>query len=367
MLRLWLALCVVHAHSGSLFPWPTPGGREAVQIFFLISGFYMEMILGDRYHSVRTFYCSRGLRIYGPYFLHLAVIVAASILAGLLCGNWLSLAAYSEQPFSHNGAAGVVLSAASNLTVFGQDAVIFLKDNIGEGLMFSRRYADDAFPLHRYLVMPQCWSVSIELCFYLLAPFIHRLGTAALSLLLVGSLALRFGSLRAWGLDFNPWTYRFFPFEAALFLAGMLSQRAIQRIPAWKNAIPSGWIYAGLLVGIPAIGWVSWQATEIGRPHLGTEIPTMAGYLGWAVVVAVLFRLTQSLPLDRAIGELSYPIYLNHMFVIIALRSIPALDACRKWEGVLAAAVSILLAALSYRFIFRWFEQWRHRRVTALA
>ena len=46
LLRLLLALAVVGAHSGFAF---ILEGREAVTLFFIISGFYMALILNESY------------------------------------------------------------------------------------------------------------------------------------------------------------------------------------------------------------------------------------------------------------------------------------------------------------------------------
>jgi len=44
LLRLILALNVVIAHAGSLFKIVSVGGIIAVEVFFMISGFYMSLI-----------------------------------------------------------------------------------------------------------------------------------------------------------------------------------------------------------------------------------------------------------------------------------------------------------------------------------
>ena len=76
-LRFILALFVVISHSNSniLIPFFNNtdltlynfGGRNAVGLFFMISGFYMSLILTDKYkNSIKTFYVNRALRISQP-------------------------------------------------------------------------------------------------------------------------------------------------------------------------------------------------------------------------------------------------------------------------------------------------------------
>ena len=70
-LRLYLALCVVADHSGA-FPFPTHSGTQAVQLFFLISGFHMSLVQG-RYPTAAGFWRSRFLRIFPATWVALAV------------------------------------------------------------------------------------------------------------------------------------------------------------------------------------------------------------------------------------------------------------------------------------------------------
>ena len=41
--RLYLSLCVVGTHAEPVLPWRMHGGADAVQIFFVISGFSMQV------------------------------------------------------------------------------------------------------------------------------------------------------------------------------------------------------------------------------------------------------------------------------------------------------------------------------------
>ena len=69
IIRFLLALAVVAFHSQRILGLRLMGGNEAVEIFFIISGFYMSLILRGKYarhaHAaarVRSFlkFCLRG-------------------------------------------------------------------------------------------------------------------------------------------------------------------------------------------------------------------------------------------------------------------------------------------------------------------
>lgn len=362
-LRIYLALCVVHAHTGNLFTWPVPKGNTAVQLFFVISGFYMAMVLSGRYATIRDFYKSRWMRISVPFYVHLAAITGVSILSGLFLSQWLALHAYAHAPLSHNGLIGILLTVISNFTIFGQDAVLFFQDHAETGLRFTANHALDPFPLHRFLVIPQCWSVSLELIFYAAAPFLNKLRTLQLFAALIGLTIIRLLTLNYGGLDHSPWNYRFFPFELPFFISGMLAWRFCNIIPRNhpSGARPSPVFYLLLCIGIVlagiAVRRLSWEGSfRIGQPNTDTIL-----LFASAPLIALLFFATRSHSFDRVIGELSYPIYLNHLIIIVTLRAIPSLAPLQAYFGMITAILSVIFAAWFWHSFLRNFEKRRHR------
>src|SRR5205814_8798333 len=93
-------------------------------------------------------------------------------------------------------------------------------------------------PLLTYLLLPQCWSVGVELSFYLIAPYLNRLRTFDLTLCFVADLSARLLARNYLGLAHDPWSNRFFPFELTWFLAGMLGYRFFDRFAARWNLAP---------------------------------------------------------------------------------------------------------------------------------
>lgn len=66
ILRLLLAIGVIAEHAGVAFG---VGSFTAVEAFFMISGFYMSLILGNGSYRTLPFYLSRGLRIFPSWSL----------------------------------------------------------------------------------------------------------------------------------------------------------------------------------------------------------------------------------------------------------------------------------------------------------
>src|SRR3979411_2191986 len=80
-LRFLLALSVACGHFGVPLGFPT--SDVAVQSFFVISGFYMALVLNEKYGpgTYWLFLSNRLLRIWPAYFLILILSLAAT-------GNW---------------------------------------------------------------------------------------------------------------------------------------------------------------------------------------------------------------------------------------------------------------------------------------
>jgi len=360
-LRIYLALCVINSHAGTFFPWPVPRGRDAVEFFFIISGFYMAMI-SERYTNVKNFYISRWLRIAFPYYIHFVIIISVSIVGGLLFEKWLALSAYIENfKIPVNGASGMLFSGFSNFTIVGQDAVLFLKDNIGTGLQLTANFRDFPDQLHRYLIIPQCWSVAVELCFYLLAPLLNRLRNLQLVLLVFVLLVARL-SAYYFGFDHDPWVYRFLTFELGLFAFGMLIWRSKSLFQTYINKGLKYNCIVYILICITTIfmGFIFrdllWRlGCKIGEPYAAIFL-----LLIFAPLILIAFSLTADNRFDRLIGELSYPIYLNHLFIILTLRSLATPEFVKSHIPIVSAILSVALAGIFYHFYLRKFEERRH-------
>lgn len=353
-LRFYLAICVVAAHSGAALPVSMHDGRQAVQIFYLISGFYMQLILSSgKYQRTIDFYKSRGMRILFPYWIAFALIVGISIPHGYILGDFLSLESWFSDPLSHNGVLGLILAGITNVTVFGQDWIMFLTQDVGEPLRATSNFAASDWPLYRYLSIPQCWTVGVELTFYLLVPMLGRLKTPTLTLVAVISMVGRLYTYRVLELTNDPWDYRFFPFELALFATGMLACRVWRRPDVQRYltrltlpASSAGYLLYCLLAGALYL-MIAGLTIRYPISRLGGHYGSLAVYPLWAVALIPLFQASRHHSFDRWIGELSFPIYLLHYFVVavaLAFLSRNGIDA--SWLSYLAITASVLLAIL---------------------
>ena len=219
--RLLLALSVVLTHAGGFFGFQLAGGAFAVLIFFMVSGFLMQLVLTTRYDPARDlklFYGNRLLRIFPLYWTTLA--------SALLLSAWLS--------FHGAGYFAVITAHLKSLTPGNVIALVFTQIGIvGSDILLFLEITPHGFgwptgqsntPAMLMMVNPPAWSLAIELLFYALAPFLARrkarwtvglfLAGAALRIVLIYTHSLT-------GLTAD----RFFPTAMPFFLAGMLSCR----------------------------------------------------------------------------------------------------------------------------------------------
>ncbi|WP_338128526.1 acyltransferase [Achromobacter insuavis] len=301
MLRTLLALSVVLDHlGGGTTDWLV-GGRLAVQLFYVISGFLISYVLTatDHYRGAPgRFYANRALRLYPVY-----LAVAALTLLAYIGGGAAFWRVYDGLPL-----AATLFLALSNLLILGQDWLMFFGIDQG-ALAFTGSFARSDVPLYQGLLVPQAWTLGVEMSFYLIAPFVLH-SPRRLLVLLAASLALR-AALIASGIGLSdPWTYRFFPTELALFLAGSLSHQVLlprwqawSRRAAWLPELGTGLLALYVLVHF-----------SIGLPH---TLRDGLAVLLFAALLPLAFLFQSRHRLDKIIGELSYPIYICHALVIL--------------------------------------------------
>jgi peptidoglycan/LPS O-acetylase OafA/YrhL len=283
------------------------GGQLAVQLFYIISGFLISYVLSHtpKYRNPLTFYWSRILRLYPIYYT-----VALMTLAARLSRPSQSLVDfYGQIP-----AGADVLLIASNILLFGQDWVMFFGVENG-ALVLTSDFSKSEFVLARGLLVPQAWTLGVELSFYLIAPFVLR-DTRRLLGLLGLSLAMRLLLvLQGIGLH-DPWTYRFFPAELTLFLLGALSEQLL--LPKWRRIADDKRLARWRA---PTVGTVILLAACTAFPWVpGNSLAKGVGLIALFLLLLPLAFLYQNQhAIDRKIGDLSYPMYIGHWFVILCL------------------------------------------------
>ena len=330
-IRLLLALAVVFGHA--------PGWQQiqpnaadplrpmtpyfAVQAFFIISGFYMEMVRG-RYDcaGLWVFWSNRYSRLIASYL----VVVLITVLLALAFPE----RAPTFQTYTPDGTIERLFLGLANLSIFGTDLIAFL------GLK----------PLAG-LILPQSRSLGIELWFYSLVPLFWRMPTRYIFAIISISSALRIGIATS-SLPAFPWQQRFFPLELAFFLVGMLSYRHRKRL---CGALPPVVPLSILTFGILFSGYI------ITSTSMAFSAPMAFLFF---LFLPSAWEMTRSHNFDRMIGELSYPVYLVHITVGYFV-----LPSQSMWGGGMLILLSIAAAIPLYAFVDRPLDAWRERRRSA--
>jgi peptidoglycan/LPS O-acetylase OafA/YrhL len=351
-LRLFLALIVVVFHTGGWSGYSSIGGSLAVQAFYIISGFYMGLVLNERYDRPNlngTFWLNRGLRIYGLYFAFLLLYLALFAL-GSAFGGGSPLDRYAASTLAWGDRA---LLALLNVTVIGLELPYYLVEHGGylAWTLPSAGFGDN--PVYSFAVIPVAWTLSLELVFYALAPFLVRRPTVQIAAICGLSFAARTALYLGWGLNSDPLNYRFFPFELGLFLAGALAYRAWSRFRE-LFARPE---FKALAMMVPALALAYPALANRQMAEQFFDPARMAFLLLVVLALPALHEWSRSSVRDRAVGELSYPVYLAHPLILTLVPGAQG-DPVRIGAVVL---VTLIVCAVMLRIVDRPIESLRRR------
>jgi len=328
------AVFVYHANGGWL-----PGGFFGVDVFFVISGYLItSLLLAELAASggvrLARFWAGRARRLLPALFL----LLAACLVIGVTIdrGRLVSLRGDSLASIFYVANWRFIFEHESYFAGFGRP------------------------PLLRHL-----WSLAVEEQFYLLWPplflLIARLRDRAILPLLVGAAAI--GSTALMWVLYTPGadTSRVFygtDTRAAPLLIGVLL--ALLWRPSAMPALGRAARRVLDVAGIAALAAVGYLFAAV---HDYDQFTYRGGFLVLALCAAVVLGATvhpQSLlrrafatPVARWLGERSYGIYLWHWPVLILSRPGVDVHLARGALVPLQAAVTIAIAALSYRFVER--------------
>ena len=359
--RLLLAISVIISHCGAIWKFKFIDGRIAVETFFIISGFYMTLILNEKYvgknSSYSLFIINRFLKLYPVYW---AVLILTCILAVVVyyisAGQTFPIFSFYFA-FDLNTIPLIFLIAA-NLMLIGQDAVMFLGvDGETGGLFFTENFWITDPQLNLFLFVPQAWTLSLEIFFYLLAPFLLRKRAIVILVIIFLSAVLRFYLYNSLRLRYDPWTYRFFPTEIFFFLLGYISYRIYESIRRYRiNIYLSTLILGFIVLATIFFGYLPSDKSSI-LPFPGKEL---VYFMYCMLAIPILFNQFKNSKLDRRIGELSYPVYISHILVISLFSTLPYPYLGQSWFIVL---FTILFSFLLQILISDPIEKYRQRRI----
>lgn len=344
LLRFLLAMFVIASHAGYIgipFPsgkpypaWAMFGieGRQAVGIFFIISGFYMTMVLNTKYISdTLSFYINRFLRLW-PTYLFSIIIVALftnnfKITATLITNSSILFKAYIW---------------FSNFFILGSDFFWLLGIDHPTGVVrYFPAFINDNSNVYNYFLNVPVFSISVEIMFYLMAPFILKSIKRVWIFFAIGIAYYAYFVLA--GQINIIYQYHIFPYSFLYFSLGALSWHYYYRGKEYKKL--------NYLIIILLIVLMQFAFTIIAPVIL----------LTFTLLTPYLFEITKNNKVDRFIGELSYPIYILHYPVLQYFRGV---ELSLSSLGIVVFLITIALAVPVHLFIERPIDKFRQRRAS---
>lgn len=313
-------------------------GSAAVSLFFVLSGFvlsYGYLGAGDeRQFHVGRFYLSRALRLLMPY--------VGAFLISAVCVHYL---------FSHRATDPV-----------GRVPMFFIEWIKAASLPVSDLLLDGV--LHRpdivYSVVPQAWTLSVELYLSLLFPLLMLLIRRAEPLFVAIILLL---PVHHYFLGYNP--YPLLTVGIVHFMLGMMLARNRERL-ADIPLLRSAWGRASFFI----LGVVCLSARHVINAPLKVfnpfgmtlwDVSAFGSFIVvWAALISAPFQRLLCLPWMQWLGRVSYSLYLIHMLVLyllvprlLELGNSSGLTGPAAWLFGLGAAIvlSLALAEIFYRAI----------------
>lgn len=325
LIRFYLAVSVVLAHNAINVPGIS--GHLAVMAFFVISGFYMGLVLNERYRDrIATFYVARFFRLW-PMYIVVFLVTAAFIEPVVFEANSILVRAY----FYFVVTTSLLYDTLNWFAIDPGGSAVFLETTRGLPGIKPAIWASH---------MPHMWSIGVELTFYAFAPLFARNAKRCLIVFVLAYALHLYMTLNMHPL--HPLVRRSALNFFWLFALGVLSYWAWRNLKSRLDGItitPVGVaLTTAALTGICIAGAQRGWAYSSG---LGAD-PSLVLF---AVVVPVAFHFTRKSTTDRLIGELSYPIYLVHWPIVALL----IIDHRADWGwSLIITAISIACAVALY-------------------
>jgi peptidoglycan/LPS O-acetylase OafA/YrhL len=307
--RLILALLVAASHAGLTFGRFNPG-EIAVVSFFLLSGYVMTALIDRHYADLRRigpFYLDRALRLYPQFLVYsLAMIVAAEMFG--LRHTWMPAPPTPGSDFAQ-------------LTMLP--------------LAFSERFPN--------MLLPQAWSLGLELMFYALFPLLLIPGERMMAAYASG-LVFLFAFCGRISADW--FAYRLLPGVLFVFILGSWIRRPEGRLGRTPLALAYALAVAALIVALTVF------------PRRTSVCDMLIGLVVGLPIVYGLSRVRIEGRWNEMAGDLSYGVFLNHMLLAPILASLlPSASSGMRFVALIP--ISIALSYVTFQCIERPAIAWR--------
>lgn len=304
--RYFLAVLVLLSHAeGKVFGFSP--GVFAVISFYLISGYVMTLLIEKHYRDparIGAFYLDRCLRLF-PQFLFYSIITLGLAASITFWSRWLA-----------------TCNAADYALNFAMLPIGYFKV-VG----------------NQCFIIPQAWSLGLELTFYLVIPFV--LFFPACAKWLAGASFLIFAAAYFGMINTDLFGYRLLPGTLFMFLCGA----AVARPELfWRHQLAGMWIACvAMFIGLFA------SPALLSLKHNGE---VLLGFIVGLPSLIMLSRLRFS-NFDEVAGNLSYGVFLSHFVFVYIFRAFGYDKEYGLTDYTLLIALSTAAAILSYYLVER--------------
>jgi peptidoglycan/LPS O-acetylase OafA/YrhL len=365
LLRILLILAIVIGHTYPVHGFRMCGGAIAVDVFFILSGFYTYLILNEKYiganKSYKLYITNRMLRIYPTYYLIILMSIFTAHIYYKSTGRGFSLILPYINYWSSLDMSSVVIIILTNLTIVGQEILNYMSLDHSMGTFYlTPCFWKNGEPfLWSFILIPQAWAISLMMIFYLIAPLLKDLSIRKMILIILGSLVVR-AVIYALDLCEDPWQRKFFPAELVFFIMGGVSYRILCIVREKYKSMSVVNAICFLAVIIITLAYQYFPDLMIGY----FSLRQWGYYLFITMLIPFVFMYTKDQKIDKILPEISFIVYLNHFLILHLVLNYFAflcgmydLQIPRRnlesWLAILVLCCSLLLAVI----IFKYFQQ----------
>ena len=223
-----------------------------------------------------------------------------------------------------------------------------------DGLKFISNYTLEKIQIWKGLVITQGWTLSIELMFYLIAPFIFK-STLRIIILFFITLIIKFFIVTS-NFNYDPWNYRFFFGELFFFIFGALSCKIM--LPFYKFIIAKNYLKVISLLSVLFSIFIIF----ILSPFLDKSMHSIIVlHVMTFLLLPLLLIFSDYFKYDKNFGEFSYTIFISHMLILYTANYFKLEFLNEKEKIILLSFLTIIFSYFLNRFIARPIEKFRTR------
>jgi len=306
----------------------------AVDVFIILSGFVISLLLDKKDTGYRIFIVRRWFRLAPVYLVLLTV--------SLILLDW-QLAGVSSFPYRNT-------SVANNIAIMSDAKHYLVEQFLAHVLMIHGAISDAILPNSQYAFLGAAWSISVEWQFYLIAPFlieaINQEKWRKLTVIIALICGLHYMNYGGEGFSVR---------QAGYFIIGISSYYVWKCSERWNLNAQHIEILTVLAIGVAYLFLTRWISILIWlvvfSAILAGRLPGMTKFQSVVLWVLHLRGL-------QWLGKISYSMYMVHMLIFYGfaqafLGIFPEIEKAKLLALLLPCVTlgTLAVSSLTYRYI----------------